>query len=418
MAKPSEHNDKLGDKFYDYSVPPSEGLWEGIQASAGLKGGVASSFESYAVEPSGAVWSGIAATLHPNRKRIIAWWSTGAAAAVLVLLGSGLWFNAATGDSVGQTIAEYENGPRWESRENRESIVSNESPRKDARGNADNQKAMASNESPRKDARGNSMLKSKDAALLTYDLAQGEPVHFPWIPPMEEPTPVALDDDWALTASLSPFFNSPAASENGNVTSNIDPVAIFESTDETSMNAGLEYVGASMNVSDYAELNYRPPISFGGHVVALNSKRVGLGTGFQFTLLRGNALTEFGNLETRQSFSQQYLGFPLFAELKLIRKPKFSLYTRGGAQYDLGLKSTTTVEDIENGEVVNSFQSSFKPTNQVSAITGLGAATRINESFSLFFEGSANVILYQQGANLWSQRRVWPFGSFGLRYEL
>ena len=100
MRRPYKHID-LNDKFSDFEHTPEDSSWNTVSGGINSRqspGNLSDKMEGLSVPPSSAVWTGIAAKTHPNRKKkVLLWWTYGAAASLIsaVLLAS-LVFNSPT----------------------------------------------------------------------------------------------------------------------------------------------------------------------------------------------------------------------------------------------------------------------------------------------------------------------------------
>lgn len=463
MDKPSENSGFLGDKFSGQEVNPSAEVWDGIAAGIG-NGPLASAFSAYEENPSSAVWSGIEAAIHPQRRRAIVWWWS-SAASFLLLLGLASYLLMVEGVShsgfvlnqpdIGPLKSELilaenaDDSPLVEDSQNADNqLLTNEADNSGV-GTSDN---LADDSSP---TPGSSQTDGIDApnqppadrsavaqndpepgsfeledhldsgpapmegiavlsGIVDHSIPERNLIHFPFIPPPPGHEPLAESGDhYALAGSFSPFFN---ATSGGTARSN-SPLSVQEADQITNDGAG----GESPVTTFVDELNsantetqYAPPLTFGVQFIALNHKRISLGTGIDVTTLRGNSTTSFGSLTNEQRFNQQYLGVPVFAQIHIVRKEKFGLYARTGGVLDIGWRSKTDIEDYDAGELINAYSYRFRPGNQVRMINALGVRSQLTESFGVFVEGNGSLLLYQSNSNLWSGRRFWPSLGVGV----
>ncbi|NNE54719.1 MAG: hypothetical protein HKN32_01770, partial [Flavobacteriales bacterium] len=447
------------DKFHDYRLDPSDMLWDGIQARGGLKEGIAATMSSYSFSPSDRVWKSISASLHPHRRAALIWWWSSAASIVL-LFGFSLWFvNSnngishvalqAEGPSISIPKREVMTEPDMSAQsvsstsENAveqvgayDSIVSNRSS-KEQNDVASDELAYSTDESAENQSETNgnsshhvesvkdhgshgvqeySQIPSHGSPMLSYTMPQTQLKSYPFIPPPQEALVEVEEDRWVLMAAVSPYGGSNDLSVGNNAVESSNSFAGAATQDLNTTEESDVFTAVAMNVHQENDLEFNPPVSFGGMIVGLNDRVISPGGGFQYTVLSGSVSSTYEEFETRQSFVQHYLGIPFFAEVDLIRKEKFALYSRLGGQFDFGVKSSTHVVNLENSTANSEYRYSFKPSNQWSGVGGFGARVSITDRMGIYMEGTANYMLPSQSTNLWSQRKVWPKASVGVRF--
>ena len=452
MDKPSENSGFLNDKFSGQEATPSAGLWDGIAAETGT-GPLASAFGAYESTPSASVWDGVAATLHPKRRRAMIWWWS-SAASVLLLLGVTSFFLMNHTVSSNHFVLNQPEVNPIEDRvpvafENEEAAspnaiitndktdndrVNQQSPQEDPRikkstdRRQNNSLALQESKAPqapssdgnekRKEQTGTSELErlaflNALPATVEQDIPEGQLIYFPSIPPPPGGE-TESENLFALAGSFSPFVNQPSAQTSESIlntfsTSGLTENNGFDEADTPVLNPLDESLG---NVD--SETQYSPPLTFGIQFIAINHKRISLGTGVEVTTLGGKSESTFGSFSTEQQFSQQYIGVPLFAQVDWFQREKFSLYIKTGGVFDIGWRSQTQIDDFEDDNLTNSYTYSFRPGNQARMINSLGFRSSLTNSLSLFIEGNGSILLYQANSNLWSGRKFWPSMGVGV----
>jgi len=102
MEEQSKNKGFLGSTFENFEHKPKDDLWDRIhsettpQESTGVLSPV---FQDYIYAPNKRVWNAISAELFPQRKKMILFWSWSAAASIIILIGSLIFFRNFTGNN-------------------------------------------------------------------------------------------------------------------------------------------------------------------------------------------------------------------------------------------------------------------------------------------------------------------------------
>lgn len=452
MDKPSENSGFLNDKFSGQEVNPPADLWDGIAAGTGT-GPLAQAFGGYESPPSPAVWNGIAATLHPERRRAVVWWWS-SAASVLLLLGVSSFFLINHSVSTSHFVLNQPDVNPVENRlpasvDNQDEdsstpFVSDDIPEENPSNQDEAPNAQRSKHDPTGDLKNSLALEEPEPSetggiqgtqdqvpdspgieniaflnsltgLVQQDLPVGNLIFFPSIPPPPGNNSGSESEHlFALAGSFSPFINQPNTSMTDASINSLPSADLTENEGFGGTDTPVVNVFTEASNYDNSNTEYSPPLSFGIQFIALNHKRISLGTGVEITTLGGKLTSTYGQYSTEQQFSQQYIGVPLFAQMDWLRRKKFTLYTKTGGVFDIGWKSNTQVNDFDGENLTKSYTYSFRPGNQARMINSLGVRSKLTDSVSFFIEGNGSIMLYQANSNLWSGRKFWPSMGVGI----
>lgn len=463
MDKPSENSGFLNDKFSGQEVNPSADLWDGVAAGAGT-GPLAGAFSEFETSPSTSVWNGISAALHPERRRAIIWWFS-SAASILLLLGISTFLFINYGESTSQYTLDQTDVDPWNERTtsptsqseddvntslvesrsiddvpestgwptfesirpteqevgNGSSVAQNEPGHKnDLQINPKNLQAQSDKNNVINpiDNNQHNIDSLNEMPTIPGSVAHGLPdaalAYYPFIPPPSNNNAGSLPNDeklFAMAGSFSPYINSASSSSSE---SRGDATISSSSTEETDSDIPVINFLEESNGQSNTETQYSPPLSYGLQFIAFNHKKISLGAGVEITTLQGKSTTSYGSYLNEQEFSQKYIGIPIFAQIDLLTKKKFCLYTKAGGVYDIGWRSETQVTDYDASNQSSSYAYSFRPGNQARLTSGLGVRSRFSDTFSIFLEGNGSLLIYQANSNLWSGRKFWPNMGVGL----
>lgn len=173
-----------------------------------------------------------------------------------------------------------------------------------------------------------------------------------------------------------------------------------------------------LNANDYSNSQHFAPISAGVTVEKPLTDRLGIESGLVYTYLK-SVLNNPGNVDYNGTLELHYLGIPLNARFKALKKPKWNLYVSAGGMVEKGLRSFYQ-QEVENPSMSRETVVKSNIDGLQWSLNGaLGADYRLNKDLSLFIE--PKLIYYLENNQPKSARTEQPLTigfNGGLRIEL
>ncbi len=175
-----------------------------------------------------------------------------------------------------------------------------------------------------------------------------------------------------------------------------------------------------LNSNDYSKAQHYAPVSVGITVEKPLTERLGIESGLVYTYLK-SIYRDPGSVEKNGSLQLHYLGIPLNARVKALKKPKWNLYASAGVMVEKGLRAFYR-QEVENNTTGISRQNDIKSNIeglQWSLNGALGADYKLTKDLSLFIE--PKLIYYLENNQPESARTEQPLNigvNGGLRIEL
>ena len=169
---------------------------------------------------------------------------------------------------------------------------------------------------------------------------------------------------------------------------------------------------------DYSDAEHQAPLSLGVILEKPLTERISVESGLVYTYLKSIYRTP-GNVEKNGVLQLHYLGIPLNVKVKIIKQPKWALYTSAGGMVEKGLRShyrqaIESMSVITNKEVKSNIDGL-----QWSLSGGAGLDYKFSKDLSLFVE--PRITYYLENNQPMSARTEQPLNvgvNGGLRIEL
>ncbi len=483
MRRPFKHID-LGDKFSEFEYTPDDSNWNAISGGINPKkqpGALTAKMDDLSVTPSSDVWSGISATLHPKRKkRVAAWWWTGAAASLvfITLLNLGDFspseLTAYTPRvQEGQMITSIDSDDTDYEEKNSGQLASFTSKENSLENSASVEKAekltdLNSFTAVQSQERFNPKLSVENYDHRTKEAAENEV----FASNSEEETLIGLGNenkDFIGTTSISvlalkqallpslqenldlgstrllaqgkiPFWlNNQAQDDNSDLAwagSSISALTQLSGSAQTEMGqlsttvesipdeTFVQDVPGVANISyEYtSEEEFSTPIyinlQFEKQLKTGTKNRISLGSGLGYLRMNSRINFESETVSSITRIRRNYLVVPLYVKYDWVKKQKWNLYTSLGSTGEFSLSGKSETEDFVNGELEEAYESELNlGVGQANAYLSLGANVQVLKKLNFFTEASVARYYYSTHYNFWSTKELWPSLRTGFTYR-
>lgn len=173
-----------------------------------------------------------------------------------------------------------------------------------------------------------------------------------------------------------------------------------------------------LDANDFSDVEHQSPLSVGLVLEKPITDRVSIESGLVYTYLK-SIYRDPGSVEKNGTLQLHYLGIPLNARVKAVKKSNWNLYLAAGGMVEKGLRSYYK-QEVENLSVItNKTVKSNIDGLQWSLNGGVGFDYKLNKDLSLFVE--PKLTYYLENNQPMSARTEQPlnFGvNGGLRIEL
>lgn len=198
----------------------------------------------------------------------------------------------------------------------------------------------------------------------------------------------------------------------------LDRNAIFMDSTER---VKLDYIANSITLDGNGfdgKVHHSRPVTF---CVSLNkqlNQRWIFGTGLTYTRLKSEFESVFSNTTLKKTQKIDYVGIPLQLSYCMWDTDRFTIYTTGGATFEIPVRSTLNKEYTIISEPTFMMKEYIKAHCQWSVNLGVGIQYKIFKSFSLYLE--PNIFYYfRNNSGIETYRTEHPFTitfPFGLRF--
>ena len=183
-------------------------------------------------------------------------------------------------------------------------------------------------------------------------------------------------NSWLLAASYGTNGSLPTGNSNGNYLTTMDNQNIVK--------VATNYASI-MTPTDFSDITYAPPISFGLVVRKNLSKEWSLESGLVYTYL----MTTFENSGVQRNDARlhlHYIGIPLNVVAQLWNNTKWEIYLSGGGMIEKGIRSVYVQNLYGGNQTITTTAITNISGVQWSVNGAIGTSYKIQRNIGLFFE--------------------------------